>query len=140
MDARRHAQLSRRLIAACGGVDEIVRSQACRVQATQLYRFREPASGFFMPADVMAHLEAYCGEAIYSSALAEARPTAPDARSPELEACELTEAAAALQRVVRLAVADHRLTEAEVRQIEAALAGLEHLAARLRAATTRGRC
>jgi hypothetical protein len=103
--------LARQLIAACGGLEEACR--ACRVSDTQLSRFQTPDAGAFMPADVMAHLEAYCGEPVYSRALFEARPAASDARDLLVEACEATESVTDLQREIRLAAADGKITPRE---------------------------
>lgn len=66
-----------------------------------------------MPADVIADLEAYCGEKIYSTALFEAGPAHGEARDLRDEVCEAVEAVAALQREVRLATRDGRITHSE---------------------------
>jgi hypothetical protein len=137
VDARQHAQLVRRLVAACGGVDEIVRENACRLRATRLYLLQDPKSATFMGADVIADLEAYCGEPIYSQAIAHARPHSPDHQGATVEACELTEEAAEIQEIVRTAVAGG-LSPNAARRIEALLCALERRAAGLRAAVEGG--
>ena len=94
MNARRHARLAHELIDACGGLDEA--SQACRVGKTRLSDYQNPSANCFMAADVIADLEAYCGQAIYSGALAQARPTAPVAGEVITETDDVVPAAAAL--------------------------------------------
>lgn len=129
--------LARALMDACGGVDECI--DACRAGRTQLYAYRDASSGRFMPADVMADLEAYCGQPIYSRALVEARPASATVDSVVEEACDIGEAAVSLQRLVRMAAKDGELTEHEKREIEEGLQKLEAEARDLRAAMdTRG--
>lgn len=94
MNARRHARLAHDLIEACGGLDEA--AQACRVGKTRLSDYQNPAASCSMPADVMADLEAYCGRAIYSGALSQARPTAPVCGEVVTETHDVVTAAAAL--------------------------------------------
>lgn len=88
---RRHASLARRLIDACGGLDEA--TAACRVGKSTLSTYQNPAETAFMPADVMADLESYCGEPIYSRALFEARPGDPMAGDALVETHEAVQAA-----------------------------------------------
>jgi hypothetical protein len=111
MTPRQHALLARQLIAACGGLQEA--ATACRASDTSLSRHQTPDSGQFMPADVMADLEAYCGEPVYSRALFEARPSASQARDLVQEACEASESVSDLQREIRLAAADGKITPRE---------------------------
>lgn len=101
MDARQHAHLFRQLVAKCGGVDEIVRANACRLKASRLYELQDVEAGGLATADVIADLEAYCGEPVYSRAMAEARPSRPDAAGLLDEACDIAEGGAALQKTVR---------------------------------------
>lgn len=107
---RWHAMHARRLIAACGGLDES--AGVCRVQKSQLSDYQSPHVEAFMPADVIADLEAYAGEPLYSRALVGELPDAP-ARSLTDEVCDVVESAADLQRLVRRAMADGQLTPAE---------------------------
>jgi len=106
-----HARLARQLIEACGGLAEA--ADVCRVRKSALGDYQSPHGEGFMPADVIADLEAHCGQAIYSRALFEARPEAAAARNLTEEACEAAEAAAALQREVRLSTGDGVLTPRE---------------------------
>jgi hypothetical protein len=139
MDARQHAHLARELIRSCGGVDEIVRNDVCRLKASRLFDMMNPRSGAFLPADVMADLEAYCGEPLYSRELVEARPHRPDHLTPAEEACEVTEEAAQLQAIVRAAVdGGRRLTANDQRRIEALISALENRERALRASVERG--
>jgi len=101
MNAKRHALLARLLIEACGGLHEAAAVDDCRLRPSRLAQFQDPNSGSFMPADVIVALEAYCGRAIYSQAMAEARPTASDVAELADEACSMVEAAADLQELVR---------------------------------------
>jgi hypothetical protein len=134
VDARHHAHLARQLLRACGGADEVARLNICRLKASRLHELKDPKAAAFMPADVMFALEEYCGEPIYSRALVAARPHQVEAECLRTEAQEATEAAADFQRVVRLAVADRRITEAERRAIEAGLDALEAQLRELKAA------
>jgi hypothetical protein len=93
MNSRHHARLARQLIDACGGLDEAVRE--CRVGKSALSDYQNPHITAFMPADVIADLEAYCGQAIYSGAIAAERPTAPS-DCALAETHEAVQAAAAL--------------------------------------------
>lgn len=111
MNRRQHARLARQLIEAAGGLIEA--ASACRVGKSQLAEYQSPHGEGFMPADVIADLEAHCGTPIYSRALFEARPEAGEARDLKEETCEAVEAAADLMRDVRLATIDGRLTATE---------------------------
>lgn len=127
MNARHHARLARNLIAACGGLEEA--AGACRLKKSRLSTCQDPHSGSFLPVDVLADLEAHCGEPIYSRALFEARPGGEAAEELVAEACQTTEVAAALQGLVR-SLGAKRLGEAGRRQ---ALADLRALEAHVRA-------
>lgn len=132
MNAKRHALLARQLIAACDGLAKA--AENCRVGTSSLSRFCKASSGHFMPADVMADLEQYCGEPLYSRALAEGRPSVIETESLLDEACETTEVSAKLQNVVRLALKDKVVSAAERAQIAAALVEFDDQARELRAA------
>lgn len=110
MDRLRHAHLARTLTQRCGGIEAA--AGACRVGKTQLGDYQSPHGEGFMPADVIFDLEAYCGAAIYSRALAEAHAENARAADLGLAACEATERVAELQREVRLATADGVITPA----------------------------
>ncbi|MCA6311560.1 hypothetical protein [Phenylobacterium sp.] len=115
MNRRAHALAARRLIAACGGLVEA--AAACRVGKTQLADYQAADGVGFMPADVMADLEAYCGTPTYSRMLVEARPCGPDTQDLAREACDAAEAAGRLQRGARLAADDGDLSERERREL-----------------------
>lgn len=117
MTPRRHAQLARMLIKACGGLEEAAR--ACRVGVSQLSNIQTPGSGQFMPADVICDLEAYCGERIYSGALFEVGPGSTAPRQLMDEIFDVSETAVELQREARAAVADGELNERERRDLQA---------------------
>jgi hypothetical protein len=135
VEAQQHAQLAQQLIAACGGVDEIVREKACRTRSSQLYAFMDGASCQFMPADVIADLEAWCGEPHYSRALFEARPASAQIVNLLTEACEATETAAELQQLARHASTHaHGPTPRERQRIEAVTQRLENDVREIRAA------
>lgn len=122
MNPRQHALLVRALYAACGGVDECVTALEklpSRTGRSQLYRYGDPKAGVYMPADVLADLEAYCGQPIYSQALCEARPAKPDGVEALItEGCDIGEHGVQLQALIRRAAADG-ITEAEALEIEA---------------------
>lgn len=111
MNPRQHALYAGRLVKACGGLEEA--ADACRVNKSALSTYQTVDSGAFMPADVIADLEAYCGEPIYSRALFEARPAAQNARDMMVEACEASESIVDLQREIRLAAKDGVITPRE---------------------------
>jgi predicted ATPase with chaperone activity len=112
-----HARLARRLIEACGGLEEA--AQACRVSKSKLSDYQNPMVGLFMPADVMFDLEAYAGEPSYSRALFEARPEGPPTSDLMKEAAEATEAVARLQGAVRKALDDGDLSPNEADRLAA---------------------
>jgi len=116
MNRRHHAMLSRMLIAACGTLAEA--AGACRVSVPQLSDYQSATGESFMPADVIADLEAYCGARIYSRALFETCPQQQVARDLVQEACDAAEGASDLQRQIRLAAADGVITPAERSRLE----------------------
>lgn len=117
MNRRRHATLSRMLIEACGGLVEA--AEFCRVGKSQLGDYQNADGEGFMPADVISALEAHCGQPIYSRALFEAQPAATEAKRLTEEACEAAESVTDLQREIRLAAADGKITPAEKRRLAA---------------------
>lgn len=135
MNSRQHALLARQLIAACGGLNEAPR--ACRLNRSRLAEFQDPDAGAFMPADVMGDLERYCGEAIYSRALADDPRAAGDGDLAS-ESAETVEDAALLQRFVRLALKRGRLTPRERTDIVKSAVQLQILLGRLIASADGG--
>ncbi len=112
---REHARLAKRLIKACGGGDEA--SRASGVSDTTLSRYAVGTA--IMPADVIANLESYCGQPIYSGALFDLFDRAVATEDLRNAAQELTEASAAMQRCAREALADGKLTPPELDDIAA---------------------
>ena len=128
---------TRRLIEACGGLDEASRAcaEGCRPYSVpHLSRCQNPATPDLAPIDVVACLEAYCGQPIVSRALMEARPDAPAVGDVRDEATEVTESAASLQRRIREALAndgviDRREAGEIARAVEEAMGELRDVAA-----------
>lgn len=142
MNARQHALIARALIDACGGVDEATNALEqlpSKRGRTQLYKYRDAGSGCFMPADVIADLEAYCGKPIYSQILFEARPTKPEVASLIEEACDVGESGMTLQALVRRLAGDDDVSENDAREIEAYLLLHEGQVREVRAALERAR-
>ncbi len=133
MSPMRHALLARLLTEACGGQCES--AKVCRLERSRLGDFANPnVPDAFMPADVIADLEAFCGKPIYSRALLEEVPPGADSGDPLTEACELTEKSAALQRLVR--EAGPAIGAADRQRISAAMAEVaDELLALAKAAT-----
>jgi hypothetical protein len=120
--ARRHPAYAKLLINGCGSLEEA--SQACAAafaageihrtySVAQLSRCQTAGSNCYLPSDVIACLEDYCGEPIFSKKMAEARASAAQVASLMTEAAESTEAAALFQSKVRRAIADGKVTPAE---------------------------
>jgi len=136
--AKRHALLARLLIEANEGLERS--ADNCRLDKSQLQRFTDPRHRQFMPADVIVDLEAACGRPIYSSAMVQARPGADQVDDMMIEACELTEDVAVLQRAVRKAGEDGRIDEVlEGPQIDRLLEVAEQRLRDLRASRDRSR-
>lgn len=135
MHAKRHALLAKRLITACGGLEEA--AENCRLERSRLADFSNPEAGAFMPADVMADLEAYAGEPIYSRAIAGSRPAVENPQGLLIEVMEGTEAAAELQALTRRALEDGQLTPAERLALEAKLLAFEDQVREIAAALSR---
>lgn len=141
LSQREHARIARALIEACGGLDEATRN--CRVSKSKLSDYQNPNQAVFMPADVMAELEVFCGQPVYSTALA-GRFGPVTAHGDLAEAaCRVTEAAAIMQQTVREALADGVLTPREIDDVAATerqvADALDKLRATRRAAEDRGR-
>lgn len=115
MNRRQHATHARMLIAACNGLVES--AGVCRIGKSQLAECQSADGETYMPADVIVALEAHCGERSYSRALFEAGSEAAQARDLADEACDAVESTADLQREIRLAVKDGKLTPGEIRRL-----------------------
>jgi len=140
MTPREHSRLARELIAACGGLEEAC--AACRTSKSVLSTYQNPNEAATMPARVIAELETYAGQPLYSRALFE-RFDAPKAPAADLsaQACALTEAAAVLQHTTRTALADGVLTPREADALAKAESDVEaalHSARAARQATEAG--
>lgn len=123
MNARRLKLLTRELIEACGGLTEA--TAACRYAAPQLSRCQTVDTPDFLALDVVAALEAYCGQPIVSRALFEEQPAQASPANLIDEASEVTETAAALQGQIRLAAKDGVITPRERQQLRAGLHALK---------------
>ena len=133
MNARQHTLLARALIDACGGVDACCKP-VTRVERSQLYAYRDFNSGVFMPADIIDRLESICGNPVYSQFLFEPHQGTTGDICAVTAGCEAGEAGTDLQRLIRTALQDDDLNEAEAREIEAAIQLLENKAKQARAA------
>lgn len=130
---REHARLARELVEACGGPAEALAS--CRIKSkSQLCEYGLPHFPATMPADVIADLERHCGQPIYSQVLferCEAQTAAGDIKDI---ACTLTELTADLQRTVRKAIADEKLSPNEHNAIDEAIDATRDTLAKLEGA------
>lgn len=118
---------TRKLIAACGGLEEASRvcREECRPYSVpHLSRCQVPTAPDYLPIDIVLCLEAYCGEAIVTGAMAEARPTSVVAGDLRDELSDVVEGGAALTSRWRSMMADNRLTPAERSEMAAGLEGL----------------
>lgn len=127
-DPKRWLKLkTRRLIEACGGLDEASRAcaEGCRPYSVKhLSRCQVPTAPDFLPIDIVLCLEAYCGEAIVTGAMAEARPSAVVAGDLRDELSDVVEGGAALISRWRAVMADNRLSPGERVEMRAGLDGL----------------
>ena len=124
MTPMRHSLLARQLIERCGGPHAA--AEATRLEKSRLSDFQNPnLPDAVMPADVIYDLERLCGAPIYSRALYDASRYDAAADDALTEACEASETAAELQRLVRTLVATGKpLTEAQKREIARKLTAL----------------
>ncbi|WP_337186717.1 hypothetical protein [Phenylobacterium sp.] len=135
MHSKTHATLARLLIKACGGLERA--ADNCRLGKSRLQEIQDPDNESFMPADVMADLEAYAGEPLYSAAIAKARPAAPMPKGLMEEGMETAEAGVEVMRLLRVALEDGELTASERLQVEAQLVVLEAQVSDVREAMNR---
>lgn len=133
MNSRQLALLTRQLIALAGGLDES--AHACRLKKSRLAQCQDPASGAFLPLDVVNALEIYVGEPLISRALVEDRPARLEPDDLVTEACLTAEEGSDLQRLVREArKAGGRITPRQAAAIEADLMALIDQVRRVHAA------
>lgn len=131
LSRREHARLARELIDHCGGLEEA--AGACRVRKSALSMYQNPEDPSTMPADVMDALEEYAGQGpIYSSAIAERRMFPAPVGNLADAACDFSELSLEVQRVVRKALEDGRLTPRELDRIAEAERDLEEALERLK--------
>lgn len=117
MNIRWHSARAKELIAACGTLHEA--ADNCRVSAALLSEYNNPNKPCTMPADVILDLEAYCGQPIYTSALAGA--SGAIAPTPDL-VCGAVGVSAGMANLVQKIVeflADNHLSERERRELDA---------------------
>lgn len=141
MNPRQHAFLARALQDACGGPDRclnVLEVSPYKMGRTHLYDTRDPSTGRTMPIGAVQLLEAVCNKSLYTAVLCTKTAGPTDAECAVSEACELSEQAATLQRLVRLAAEDGSITENEKREIEPTIQGVERLCLGLRAAMDGG--
>jgi len=113
------ALLTSKLIDRCGGLAEA--SNACEqlarhYSAPQLSRCQTVGSGCYMPLDIIAALERYCGDPIVSSALVGRAAAKPENGVLADLACSFNEQAGDVQRHIRVALADGRLSPNEIKR------------------------
>jgi len=112
---RKHSLLARNLISACGGLEEA--ASACRLGKSQLSNAQNVNQDCFLPIDVVAELEAYCGEALYSRALFESRGDLLGSGDLVGEAIDLNAQVAALSSHLHHALSDKIITANEADQL-----------------------
>lgn len=112
---RKHSLLARNLIVACGGLEEA--ATACRLGKSQLSNAQNVNQDSFLPIDVVAELEAYCGEPIISRALFESRPSVLGTGDLVGEAIDLNAQVAALSSHLHHALSDKIISANEADQL-----------------------
>lgn len=133
---------TRSLIAACGGLTEASRAcaEGARNYSVQhLSRCQTAGLPDMLPIDIVACLEAYCGDPIVSRAMVEARPATLVPGQLRDEGDDVIEAAGALFGRIRAALSDDgqinareageiagllETAQAELRDVAGALDGL----------------
>ncbi|MGX1801852.1 hypothetical protein ACWIDJ_05945 [Brevundimonas naejangsanensis] len=127
---------TRMLIRACGGLEEA--SAACAAECRpysdkQLSRCQNPRAPDLLPIDIVDCLEAYCGQHLITRAIVDSSVHTGTSGELRDQSCEVTEAAADLQREVRAAVADDEVTPEEAAVLLDALQHIKSLAADIEA-------
>lgn len=142
MNRRQHALLARELLQACGGAHEAIRAMrdaGVQCRRDTIFDTARADGASYLRVDQLHFLEDYCGKRIYSRAIADCAPAEDQPAGVVEEACETSELAVALQRLVRQAVADGVLTPNEKVEIEQLVGTLERKLRDVRAAADRGR-
>lgn len=134
MNRADHARLARELIEAIGTLTDAARH--CRVSVSKLseYQNKDIYPPRYMPADVIADLEAVAGEPIYSGALFRRVEQAVATVNLRTASCELAEQGVDFSREVRLALEDGELSPNEDQAIAKREAAVEAALLRSRAA------
>lgn len=141
MNDRLLALLTSKLIDRCGGLSEA--STACEqlsrhYSITQLSRCQTVGSGCFLPLDILAALESYCGDPVVSSGLVSRASVKVETADLLTSACEAAEEGSDVLRVIRAAIRDGKLSRREIRlglvEIEESRAALNRTEAALAAA------
>jgi hypothetical protein len=119
MTDRLLALLTKKLIDRCGGLAEA--SAACSELARyysvpQLSRCTTPGAGCYLPLDILAALERYCGVPVISQALAQQSPVEAGTERLADLACAFSEQALDVQKFLRTALADRVLTPREIKR------------------------
>lgn len=133
MNATQHALLAHALIDACGGVDACC-YPVTRVERSALYKYRDPKSGVFMPADVIEALETKAKNPLYSGMLfGQVEVDAPTDDAIQ-EAADVDEAGNDVWRFIRRTMSEgaRPLNENEHREAERLVLRVEREAAELR--------
>lgn len=121
MKARRDALIKEAttdLIKACGGLEQAARH--CRARKSSLSNYASelhPES--FIPADVLADLEAYSGKLLITFILAQnaAKPPEPEAPNPHKTVAELATKLGHFATEVEDAMSDGELSPAECKRL-----------------------
>lgn len=119
MTDRLFALMTEKLINKCGGLAEA--SAACEQLARhysvpQLSRCQTVGTGCFLPLDIIAALERYCGVPVISQALAKRSCVQAGTERIADLACSFNEQANDVQRHLRAALADDRLSPREIKR------------------------
>jgi hypothetical protein len=139
MNAIQHALLARALIDANGGVDACCKP-VTRVERSQLYAYRDPNAGAFMPADIIDTLERRCGNPVYSAFLYNQISVEPPTEDVLQEAADVDEAGNDVWRFIRRKLGEGgTLSENDRREAERLLKHAEVQTAELRAVINKDR-
>ena len=111
MTPRKHAALARDLIKSCGGLVEA--SDNCRLSKSALANAQNVNHEYYLTVDVVADLEAYCGDAVYSRALVDVAPAQSGDGDIVGDAIDLTLKSASLNARLHKALRDGKLSPNE---------------------------
>ena len=111
MTPRKHAALARCLIKACGGLVEA--AENCRLSKSTLANAQNVNHDYYLPIGVIADLEVYCAEPVYSRALVDASGAQVGDGDIVGDAVDLTVKSASLNARVHQALLDGKLSPRE---------------------------